>query len=112
MATSAKPIFHKYLSQSSGDSVEHSPRLLVSTNTKSCANCPLYPKTCETTNDTSLVAFKAGSKHGERNAKMSGDPKGLGLPKQGSPRFAPTSLSSGRCVVGRWQKGPRLMNCW
>ena len=66
---------------------------------ESCHNSRLYPKTCETTNDTSLVVSKTGSKHGKRNAKMSSDPQGLRLPKQGSPRFALTSLSIVQCVV-------------
>ena len=56
MAISGKPIFHEQPSQSSGDSVEHSP---------------------ETTNGINLVAFKAVFRHGKRNAKMSSDRQGL-----------------------------------
>ena len=76
MATSGKPIFNEQLSQYSGDSVEHSPQLLVSTNTEICTKSRLYPKSCETTNGISLVAFKAVSRHGKRNAKISSDPQG------------------------------------
>ena len=81
------------------DSVEPSLPLLISTNAESCQNSRLYPKTCEISNDTGLVAFMAGSKNGKRRAKMSINHQRLRLPKRGSSRFALTSSSRVQCVV-------------
>ena len=53
----------------SGDSVEHSPPFLVSTNTESCTKSRLYPKACETTNGNWSGGFQGRIQPGHAQHK-------------------------------------------
>ena len=105
-----KAHFPQIAFSTSGDSVEDNPRFWSPLTQKVVPKVVSIRRPARLLMTLGLVAFKAVSSRGMRNIKKSSDPQGLRLPKQGSPRFALTSLSTGQCGMWRLQKWSRLMN--